>query len=115
MVTIKSKREIELMREACRVAAIAQKAVEKAIRPGTTTWELDKIAEKIIRENDNLDKNKLVKLLSKFSTLNIQYYQLCDDLIVFLKIFKPENKEIRLYKTDELVELLNQKALEFEN
>ncbi len=71
--------------------------------------------EKIIRENDNLDKNKLVKLLSKFSTLNIQYYQLCDDLIVFLKIFKPENKEIRLYKTDELVELLNQKALEFEN
>ena len=71
--------------------------------------------EKIIRENDNLDKNKLVKLLSKFSTLNIQYYQLCDELIVFLKIFKPENKEIRLYKTDELVELLNQKALEFEN
>ena len=71
--------------------------------------------EKIIRENDNLDKNKLVKLLSQFSTLNIQYYQLCDDLIVFLKIFKPENKEIRLYKTDELVELLNQKALEFEN
>ena len=34
MVTIKSKSEIEKMREACRVAALAQQAVEKAIRPG---------------------------------------------------------------------------------
>ena len=29
MVTIKSKQEIEKMREACRVAALAQKAVEE--------------------------------------------------------------------------------------
>ena len=40
MVTIKSKSEIEKMREACRVAALAQQAVEKAIRPGISTWEL---------------------------------------------------------------------------
>ena len=30
LVTIKSKREIELMKEACRVAALAQKEIEKA-------------------------------------------------------------------------------------
>ena len=29
MITIKSKREIELMKEACRVAAIAQKEIEQ--------------------------------------------------------------------------------------
>lgn len=50
MVTIKSKQEIEKMREACRVAALAQKAVEEAIKPGISTWELDKIAENEMRK-----------------------------------------------------------------
>lgn len=58
MVTIKSKREIELMREAGRVAAIAQKAVETAIRPGISTYELDKIAEKTIRDNGGIPAEK---------------------------------------------------------
>ena len=33
MVTIKSKSEIEKMREAGRIANLAQKAVERAIKP----------------------------------------------------------------------------------
>ena len=70
--------------------------------------------ERIIKENDKLERDKLIGLLSNFSTLNIQYNQLCNDLITFMKIFKPETEEIRLYKTDELVELLNQKANETE-
>ena len=40
MVTIKSKSEIEKMREACRVANLTQKAIEKAIMPGVSTYEL---------------------------------------------------------------------------
>ncbi len=70
--------------------------------------------ERIIKENDKLEREKLIGVLSNFNTLNIQYDQLCNDLITFMKIFKPETEEIRLYKTDELVELLNQKANEFE-
>ena len=58
MVTIKSKREIELMKEACRVAAAAQQAVEKAIKPGISTLELDKIAEKVMRENGAIPAEK---------------------------------------------------------
>ena len=58
MVTIKSKREIELMKEACHIAALTQKAVEQAIRPGISTWELDKIAEKTIRENGGIPAEK---------------------------------------------------------
>ncbi len=50
MVTIKSKQEIEKMREACKIAALAQKAVEEAIKPGVSTWELDKIAENTMRK-----------------------------------------------------------------
>ena len=70
--------------------------------------------EKITRENEKLERDQLIGLLSNFNTLNIQYEQLCNDLITFMKIFKPETEEIRLYKTDELVELLNQKANETE-
>ena len=70
--------------------------------------------ERIIKENDKLEREKLIGVLSNFNTLNIQYNQLCNDLITFMKIFKPETEEIRLYKTDELVELLNQKANELE-
>lgn len=43
MITLKSAREIETMREAGRIAAQAQEIVEKAIRPGVTTQELDAI------------------------------------------------------------------------
>lgn len=58
MVTIKSKREIELMKEACRVAALAQKEIEKAIKPGISTLELDKIAEDTIRKNGGIPAEK---------------------------------------------------------
>ena len=51
MIEIKSKREIELMREASRITALVHKAIKDAIRPGITTWELDKIAEDVIRKN----------------------------------------------------------------
>ena len=49
MVTIKSKKEIELMKEACKVVALTYQELEKKIKPGMTTWELDEIAEKTMR------------------------------------------------------------------
>ncbi|MBR3133885.1 MAG: type I methionyl aminopeptidase [Clostridia bacterium] len=58
MVTIKSKYEIEKMREACRVANLTQKAVEKAIRPGVSTLELDRIAEETMRANGAIPAEK---------------------------------------------------------
>lgn len=51
MIVIKSNREIELMREAGRIAALAHKKVAEAIASGVSTLELDKIAEKTIRDN----------------------------------------------------------------
>lgn len=50
MVSIKNSHEIEKMREAGRIADLAQKAIEKAIRPGISTLELDKIAEDTMRK-----------------------------------------------------------------
>ena len=49
MVTIKSKREIELMKKACKVVALTYQELEKNIKPGISTWELDQIAEKTMR------------------------------------------------------------------
>ena len=49
MVTIKSKKEIEIMKEACKVVALTHKALEESIKPGMTTWELDQIVEKTMK------------------------------------------------------------------
>ena len=58
MVSIKSKKEIELMREACRVTALVHEEIKKNIRPGITTLELDKIAEKVMRDNGGFPAQK---------------------------------------------------------
>lgn len=51
MITIKSAREIEIMKEAGRIVALVHEEMAKQIKPGVTTKQLDKIAEKIIKDN----------------------------------------------------------------
>ena len=66
--------------------------------------------ERILREPKKIEQEKLVALMNNFNTLNIQYDQLCNDLIEFIRIFKDaDEQEIRLYKTGELVDLLQAK------
>lgn len=48
-VSIKSAKEIELMREAGRLLEITHNELQKAIRPGISTWEIDRLGEQIIR------------------------------------------------------------------
>lgn len=49
MVTIKSQREVDLMREAGKLLARTHEEMEKAIKPGMSTWEINKIGEDVIR------------------------------------------------------------------
>jgi len=49
MITIKSAREIEYMREAGRIVALTHQELQKHLKPGISTLELDEIAEKTIR------------------------------------------------------------------
>ena len=58
MVSIKSKKEIELMREVCKLTAEVHEELRKAIKPGISTYELDQIAEKYIRENGGIPAEK---------------------------------------------------------
>jgi methionyl aminopeptidase len=50
MVELKSKREIELMREAGRLVAETLELLKKEVKPGIKTKELDKMAEDFIHQ-----------------------------------------------------------------
>ncbi|MGN1148901.1 MAG: type I methionyl aminopeptidase [Lachnospiraceae bacterium] len=49
-VTIKSAKEIELMRESCRLLAQVHQELEHAIRPGMSTMEIDILGDTLIRK-----------------------------------------------------------------
>ena len=48
-ISIKSAREVEMMRSACRIVANALVELREAVEPGMTTKELDRIAERSIK------------------------------------------------------------------
>ena len=48
-ITIKSEREIELMTEAGRILEIVHDEMEKALKPGMTTHDIDALGEEVIR------------------------------------------------------------------
>ncbi len=50
MIDIKSSRELELMKEACVISAQALQLAGEAVRPGITTYEIDKIAYDFIKK-----------------------------------------------------------------
>lgn len=58
MISIKSDREIELLKEAGRLTYLTHKEVEKHIKPGITTNELDKIAESFILSTGSIPSFK---------------------------------------------------------
>ena len=58
MVTIKSPKEIEKMKEACKLTGFVYQEIEKYIKPGLTTMDLDRFAEKIIRQNGGIPAQK---------------------------------------------------------
>lgn len=48
MIVLKTGRELSIMREACRISAGALQTAGKAVEPGVSTAELDKLAEEYI-------------------------------------------------------------------
>ncbi len=51
MIILKSNREIDLMREAGRIVALALEKMRTSVKPGITTADLDRIAEEVITGN----------------------------------------------------------------
>lgn len=51
MIILKSQLEIEEMRKAGKIVALAHEVIRQHIKPGISTLELDQIAEEVIREH----------------------------------------------------------------
>ena len=58
MIVLKTGRELKIMREACRISAGALQTAGKAVEPGVTTAELDKLAEDYIRSQGGVPNFK---------------------------------------------------------
>ncbi len=52
MIYIKTKKEIDYIRESCKITAETLQLMKRYVKPGITTEELDRIAEDYIRSND---------------------------------------------------------------
>lgn len=50
MIVLKTARELELIRKACIISAEALQVAGEAVKPGITTWEIDKIAYDYIKK-----------------------------------------------------------------
>ncbi|MBE5871664.1 MAG: type I methionyl aminopeptidase [Lachnospiraceae bacterium] len=50
-VSIKSAREIELMRESCKLLADVFYHMEQAVKPGISTYEINEVGDKLIRKH----------------------------------------------------------------
>ena len=51
-VTIKSEREIGLMRESCKILAEVHTKLSEAIKPGISTWEINELGDRLIQAMD---------------------------------------------------------------
>ncbi len=52
MILIKTKKEIDYIKESCKIVAETLQLLKKNVRPGISTLELDKIAEDYIKSNN---------------------------------------------------------------
>lgn len=50
MISVKSRHELEIMREAGRIVAMAHAEVKRVVAPGITTRDLDDVVEQVIRK-----------------------------------------------------------------
>ena len=58
MIHIKTEKELEKMRVAGRLTAIARKAAADAVKPGVTTWEIDRIVRKTIEDASGISDRR---------------------------------------------------------
>lgn len=67
MILIKSKKEIDLIRESCKIVGETLQLLKRYAKPGTTTLELDKIAEDYLRSNNAIPAFKGYSQAGSFS------------------------------------------------
>jgi methionyl aminopeptidase len=51
MITLKSPKEIEKMKQASQVVAACHRAIAAMIKPGVTTWEINELVEQVMKKH----------------------------------------------------------------
>ena len=104
-ITIKSEREIELMTEAGRILGIVHKELEKALKPGMSTLDIDALGEEVIRsygcEPSFLNYNGYPAYLISTQIMfvcNRRTYPCRSSLQIFSCPFDPSGKFLELFR-----------------
>jgi methionyl aminopeptidase len=58
MITLKSQREIEMMKKAGELLAETHRRIADMIKPGVTTWEIDEFVDRFLNENGATPEQK---------------------------------------------------------
>ncbi|WP_018663835.1 type I methionyl aminopeptidase [Heyndrickxia acidiproducens] len=58
MITLKSQREIDMMKKAGELLADTHKQIAKMIKPGITTWEIEEFVDKFLRDHGATPEQK---------------------------------------------------------
>jgi len=58
MITLKSQREIDMMKKAGKLLADTHKQIAKMIKPGITTWEIEEFVDQYLREHGATPEQK---------------------------------------------------------
>ncbi|PKR84905.1 type I methionyl aminopeptidase [Heyndrickxia camelliae] len=58
MITLKSQREIDMMKKAGELLARTHKEIAKMIKPGITTWEIDQFVDRFLAEHGATPEQK---------------------------------------------------------
>jgi methionyl aminopeptidase len=58
MITLKSQREIEMMKKAGELLAETHRRIADMIKPGVTTWEIDEFVDRFLKENGATPEQK---------------------------------------------------------
>ena len=81
MIIVKSPREIALMKRAGETVGLVFKTLEKEIRAGMSTLDIDTIVEKVMRDSDCIPAEKAImafpaRLASQSTRLSFTEYLL---------------------------------------
>lgn len=63
MIVLKTGRELKIMKEACSISAGALEVAGKAVEPGVTTAEIDRLAEEYIRRRGGEPNFKITRAI----------------------------------------------------
>ena len=95
MITIKSEREIELMRHAGMLVSKMHQFIKPYIKEGISTYELDQLCEKFILENDAVPTCKDLKAI-------LQLYV----LVLMMLLYMVFLTRMRLFMTEISLQLM---------